>query len=85
MQNGVTWDRLKTFGDTQCATDNCLHSARWFMEAGSVGSYFCSLCKDAIIDAELRRAAVDVVAYDCSDCDDDYQQAVNRLRLALEQ
>jgi hypothetical protein len=53
------------------------------MEAGGVGSGYCSECRDNIVEDELRRAALAVVAYDWSDNDADAVAAIERLRQAV--
>lgn len=81
----MKWTRITPVGSKDCTTQWCNHSAKWHMEAGGVGSDYCSACRESLIDADVRRAAALVVSYDCSDCDQDYREAVARLRSALDQ
>ena len=79
----MQWTRISPRGNTRCASDGCPQSAKWHAEAGGVGSDYCSGCRDSIIEDELRRAAIAVVAYDWSDSDADAVAAIERLRQAV--
>ncbi len=79
----MQWSRISPIGNLKCASENCQHSARWYGEAGGIGSSWCSTCRDAIDEAELRDAAKAVVAFDWSDSDADAVAAIERLRQAV--
>lgn len=78
------WTRITPRGDRMCASQGCGQLAKWHGQAGEVGSDYCSTCRDAIDDIDLRAAAAAVVAFDWSDNDADAVAAIDRLRRVVQ-
>lgn len=80
----MQWSRITPIGQRQCATEGCVRSAKWHGVAGDVGSDYCGECRESIDVAEVVSAARAVLRWDWSDCDDEPERDVERLRKAVE-
>lgn len=80
----MEWSRLSPVGGSKCASAECSRSARWHLEAGGVGSDYCSECRELIYVNELERAAGAVLAFDWSDNDADAVAAIDNLRRVVD-
>lgn len=53
------WTRLDVSQD-ECASRHCKNDARWRMDAGGVGSYYCDDCREKIVGRQVLKSELEV-------------------------